>query len=46
LLSVENYDIELDFIDFVELLNQHEFKYMVIGAYVLSFQGGQNIEEI
>lgn len=30
---------EQDFIDFVELLNQHEVKYMVVGAHALSFHG-------
>ena len=30
---------EQDFIDFVELLNQYEVKYMVVGAHALSFHG-------
>lgn len=30
---------EQDFIDFVQLLNQYEVKYMVVGAYALSLHG-------
>lgn len=30
---------EPDFIDFVQLLNDHKVKYMVVGAYALSFHG-------
>lgn len=30
---------EQDFIDFVQLLNDHNVKYMVVGAYALSFHG-------
>jgi hypothetical protein len=30
---------EKDFIDFIELLNQHEADYMVVGAHALSFHG-------
>ncbi|HWV72486.1 MAG TPA: nucleotidyltransferase [Pseudosphingobacterium sp.] len=30
---------EQDFIDFVQLLNEHEVKYMVVGAYALSLHG-------
>lgn len=30
---------EQDFIDFIELLNQHEVSYMVIGAHALAFHG-------
>jgi len=30
---------EQDFIDFVEFLNKYEVKYMVVGAYALSFHG-------
>jgi hypothetical protein len=30
---------EQDFIDFIELLNQHEVAYMVIGAHALAFHG-------
>lgn len=30
---------EQDFIDFVQLLNDHEVKYMVVGAHALSFHG-------
>lgn len=30
---------EQDFIDFVQLLNDHQVKYMVVGAYALSLHG-------
>lgn len=30
---------EQDFIDFIELLNQHKVAYMVIGAHALAFHG-------
>lgn len=30
---------EQDFIDFVQLLNDHQVKYMVVGAYALSVHG-------
>jgi len=30
---------EQDFIDFIDLLNQHCVKYMVVGAHALSFHG-------
>jgi hypothetical protein len=30
---------EQDFIDFIELLNQHEVAYMIIGAHALAFHG-------
>ena len=30
---------EQDFTDFVQLLNDHQVKYMVVGAYALSFHG-------
>lgn len=30
---------EKDFIDFIELLNQHGVKYMVIGAHALAYHG-------
>lgn len=30
---------EQDFIDFIELLNQHQVAYMVIGAHALAFHG-------
>ncbi|MBK1442569.1 nucleotidyltransferase [Parapedobacter sp. ISTM3] len=30
---------EQDFTDFVQLLNNHQVKYMVVGAYALSFHG-------
>ncbi|HLT87540.1 MAG TPA: nucleotidyltransferase [Sphingobacterium sp.] len=30
---------EQDFIDFVQLLNEHQVKYMVVGAYALSVHG-------
>ncbi|MHC8948614.1 hypothetical protein [Sphingobacterium hungaricum] len=30
---------EEDFIDFIQLLNKHKVKYMVIGAYALSIYG-------
>ncbi len=30
---------EQDFIEFVEFLNKHQVKYMVVGAYALSFHG-------
>lgn len=31
--------LEQDFIDFVQLLNEHHVKYMVVGAYALSVHG-------
>ncbi|MDB5032076.1 nucleotidyltransferase [Mucilaginibacter sp.] len=30
---------EQDFIDFIELLNQHQVAYMVVGAHALAFHG-------
>src|SRR5476651_2315420 len=30
---------ENDFIDFIELLNHHDVKYMVVGAHALAFHG-------
>ncbi|MEO5910040.1 MAG: nucleotidyltransferase [Pelobium sp.] len=30
---------EQDFIDFVQLMNQHEVKYLIVGAHALSFHG-------
>lgn len=30
---------EQDFIDFIELLNQHSVEYMVVGAHALAFHG-------
>lgn len=30
---------EKDFIDFIELLNQHQVEYMVVGAHALAFHG-------
>ena len=30
---------EQDFIDFIELLNKHDAKYMIVGAHALSFHG-------
>jgi predicted nucleotidyltransferase len=31
--------LEQDFIEFVEFLNKHQVKYIVVGAYALSFHG-------
>lgn len=30
---------EQDFIEFIELLNKHEVKYMIVGAHALAFHG-------
>lgn len=30
---------EQDFVDFIELLNEQQVKYMVVGAFALSFRG-------
>jgi hypothetical protein len=30
---------EKDFVDFIELLNQHQVDYMIVGAHALSFHG-------
>ena len=32
-------NLEKDFADFVELLNKHKVKYMVVGGYALAFHG-------
>jgi len=31
--------LEKDFVDFVQLLNQHDVAYMVVGGYALAFHG-------
>ena len=32
-------DLERDFLDFLELCNKHDVKYLVIGGYAVSIHG-------
>ncbi len=31
--------LDSDFVDFIELLNQHEVDYLVVGGYAMVFHG-------
>ncbi len=35
----KKFKLESDFIDFLQLCNQHEVKYLVIGGYAVSIHG-------